>query len=122
MNQNKFNLEYSYDIETDSIFIKIINDYDYEESIELEEGIILDFDKNGNPVALEILDLSKLFAVDKSYFNHIDDIRMEVNINHAINLKLKFCLSDNDKKCEQNFDTFVKNNVNLPEITTIAFC
>ena len=45
MNQNKhFNLEFSYDIDVDSIFINIVDEYDYKESIELEEGIILDFD------------------------------------------------------------------------------
>ena len=44
MNQvKKFDLEYSYDMEVDSFHIKITEDYEYRESLELEDGIILDF-------------------------------------------------------------------------------
>jgi len=61
-------IESMYDYHSDVLGIKIADDYDYEESTELEEGIILDFDVNGIPVDLEILDASKVLNVpDKQY-------------------------------------------------------
>ena len=99
MNQNKhFNLEFSYDTDVDSIFINIVDEYVYKESIELEEGIILDFDTNGIPVALEILDISSLFGIDKISFENIQDIQMKIKINSCINLELIMVLLVKDRK------------------------
>lgn len=39
-------IESMYDYHFDVFGIKVKDDYDYKESVELEEGIILDFDKN----------------------------------------------------------------------------
>lgn len=117
MNQNKhFNLEFSYDIDVDSIFINIVDEYDYKESIELEEGIILDFDTGGIPVALEILDVSNLFGIDKVSFENIQDIKMKIKINSCINLELKMVLLVKDMEVMQELDKFIKNDINLPEM------
>ena len=117
MNQNKhFNLEFSYDIDVDSIFINIVDEYDYKESIELEEGIILDFDTGGIPVALEILDVSSLFGIDKVSFENIQDIKMKIKINSCINLELKMVLLVKDREVKQELDRFIKNDINLPEM------
>lgn len=117
MNQNKhFNLEFSYDIDVDSIFINIVDEYDYKESIELEEGIILDFDTYGIPVALEILDVSNLFGIDKVSFENIQDIKMKIKINSCINLELKMVLLVKDMEVMQELDKFIKNDINLPEM------
>ena len=117
MNQNKhFNLEFSYDIDVDSIFINIVDEYDYKESIELEEGIILDFDTYGIPVALEILDVSNLFGIDKVSFENIQDIKMKIKINSCINLELKMVLLVKDREVKQELDRFIKNDINLPEM------
>ena len=117
MNQNKhFNLEFSYDIDVDSIFINIVDEYDYKESIELEEGIILDFDTYGIPVALEILDISSLFGIDKISFENIQDIQMKIKINSCINLELKMVLLVKDMEVMQELDKFIKNDINLPEM------
>ena len=117
MNQNKhFNLEFSYGIDVDSIFINIVDEYVYKESIELEEGIILDFDTNGIPVALEILDISSLFGIDKISFENIQDIQMKIKINSCINLELIMVLLVKDRKVKQELDKFIKNDINLPEM------
>ena len=117
MDQNKhFNLEFSYDIDVDSIFINIVDEYDYKESIELEEGIILDFDTGGIPVALEILDVSNLFGIDKVSFENIQDIKMKIKINSCINLELKMVLLVKDMEVMQELDKFIKNDINLPEM------
>lgn len=97
----KFDLKYSYDIEVDSIFIKITENYKYQESLELEDGIILDFSEEGIPVALEILDISNLFSVKKDCFNNIENINITIAItNSSISLNLLMELLINNEKID----------------------
>ena len=82
----------------------------------MEEGIILDFDTNGMPVALEILGIGQLFGVEKDSFNNIQDIKMKIKINSCIFLELKMDLKIQNKMVHQKLDSFIRNDVNLPEI------
>ncbi|MCG3139880.1 MAG: hypothetical protein HDKAJFGB_00800 [Anaerolineae bacterium] len=44
---------------------------DYDESDEITEGVIVDFDKAGKPMAIEILDASKILnQVDRVTFEY----------------------------------------------------
>ena len=118
-----FNLKYLYDIEVDCIHIKITDDYRYRESLELEEGIILDFSQEGIPVALEILDISELFSVKKECFNNIEDIKISIDItNSSISLKMLIVALNNDVKVNQPFSTITKNLINVPEMEVICSC
>ena len=119
----KFDLKYSYDIEVDSIFIKIKENYKYWESLELEDGIILDFSEEGIPVALEILDISDLFSVKKDCFNNIENINITIAItNSSISLNLLMELLINNEKIDQPFSTVAKNIINVPEMEVICYC
>ncbi|WP_295609429.1 DUF2283 domain-containing protein [uncultured Methanobrevibacter sp.] len=119
----KFDLKYSYDIEVDSIFIKITENYKYQESLELEDGIILDFSEEGIPVALEILDISDLFSVKKDCFNNIENINITIAItNSSISLNLLMELLIDNEKIDQPFSTVAKNIINVPEMEVICYC
>ncbi len=119
----KFDLKYSYDIEVDSIHIKITDDYKYRESLELEDGIILDFSEDGIPVALEILDISKLFSVKKDCFNNIETINITIAItNSSISLNLLIEVLIDDEIINQPFSTIAKNIINVPEMEVICYC
>ena len=119
----KFDLNYSYDNEVDSIHIRITDDYEYGESLELEEGIILDFSKDNVPVALEMLDISELFSIDKDYFENIDNINATIEItSSSISLNLLIEASIHDKVINQPFSTITKNFINVPEISVICSC
>lgn len=124
MNQIKtFNLKYSYDMEVDSIHIKITEDYKYGESLELEDGIIMDFSDEGIPVALEILDISELFSVKKDCFNNIEDIKITIGItNLSISLKMLIVVLNDNEKVNQPFSTITKNLINVPEMEVICSC
>jgi len=63
------NIEWEYDFDGDSIFINDIKDYKYKESIEITDDIILDIDENNEVVALEILDASKIFGIEKKSYD-----------------------------------------------------
>ena len=124
MNQIKtFNLKYAYDMEVDSIHIKITEDYEYGESLELEDGIIMDFSDEGIPVALEILDISELFSVKKDCFNNIEDIKITIGItNLSISLKMLIVVLNDNEKVNQPFSTITKNFINVPEMEVICSC
>lgn len=122
MNQiKKYDLKYSYDREVDSIHIRIADEYEYNESLEIEEGIILDFSKDDIPVALEILDISELFCINKDYFDNIDNINVTIEItSSSISLNLLIEASIQDKVINQPFSTITKNFINVPEISVIC--
>jgi len=48
----------SYDEADDALYIRF-SEADYFESDEVKDGVILDFDKRGKIIALELLDVSK---------------------------------------------------------------
>ncbi len=55
-------MKVSYDEEADAIYIKL-RDGEYVESDEVQEGIILDYDEEGNLLAIEILNASSRFTL-----------------------------------------------------------
>ena len=64
-----------YDDIYDILFFRVIKDYNYKESIELNAETILDLDENNIPVALEILNASEVFNNPKEW------IKEEANIS-----------------------------------------
>ena len=75
--------EYTYDYDLDIVNIKVKEDYIYNESVDLEVGVFLDFDKNYFPVNLELLSASKRLNVEKEFLISPDG---DVNISVASDL------------------------------------
>lgn len=60
----------TYDESVDILYIRL-REGDYEESDEISEGVIVDFDKQGKPMAIEIVDASKIMSqVDRITFEY----------------------------------------------------
>ena len=107
--------------EVDSIHIKITEDYEYGESLELEEGIILDFSRDGIPVCLEILDISELFDVERECFENIENINISIDItNSSISLNLVMDVLSKSEMVNQPFSTIAKNVINVPEMNVVC--
>lgn len=66
MEIKKYETKYSYDSELDIVNIEFKNEYKHKNSIELEFGVILDFDKNNIPVNLELISASKIVDIEKN--------------------------------------------------------
>ena len=62
---------YKYDSSSDILGIKVNRDFTYDETVEMDDGLLLDFDVNNVPVSLEILDASKRLNLPKKCFNNI---------------------------------------------------
>ncbi|MEA3222430.1 MAG: DUF2283 domain-containing protein [Thermodesulfobacteriota bacterium] len=52
-----------YDEQVDALYIRF-KETTYQESDEIKEGIIMDYDKDGNVIGIEILDASKYLSPD----------------------------------------------------------
>lgn len=70
--------EYAYDYDLDVVNVKVKQYYDYQESIDLDVGVFLDFDANNFPVNLEILSASKRLNLPIESLKNPDG---EVNIS-----------------------------------------
>jgi uncharacterized protein YuzE len=53
-----------YDDESDSLFISL-RDGEYDESEEIYDGFVIDFDKSGRPLNLDISDASKFVDIPR---------------------------------------------------------
>ncbi|MDR2967887.1 MAG: DUF2283 domain-containing protein [Methanobacteriaceae archaeon] len=108
---------YEYNDEIDALFIHNKKDYIYDSSIELDHDIILDYDHDGIPVAIELLNTSKIFKVPKNSLKSIDNVHVYVKITEkSIFLELNFEVCLNNKKQNCFFDSLKSNNVSLPTI------
>lgn len=117
MTLETFEMEYMYDNAGDILGFRVNKPYSYKVSIELDKGIILDFDEEYVPVALEILDASKLFDVPRYSLNNINDFRMNINISeNIIELKASFSVLIHNKITEEIIDTAIGNISNFPVI------
>lgn len=54
-------MKMSYDPKADALYIRL-RDAKIEESDEIAEGLIVDYDASGKPVGIEFLDAAKLFG------------------------------------------------------------
>jgi len=116
---NSFELKYSYDYEHDLIYMVIKKKFNYRESIDLDYGIILDFDENYIPVAFEIFSPSKRFNVDKKY---LIDPEIEVYIsanNDLIRTEIKFTFTNHSKTEVVSIKNKIANNYNTPKMETV---
>ena len=108
-------VDYSYDSKVDSLFIFAKKDYEYDASIELDNDIILDFDKKGVPVALELLNTSRILKSPKYSLNNIPKIKMSIEVDEkSINLQLELGLIIHNKNQTQFMDTFTSNDRGIP--------
>ena len=77
-------LDWSYDSECDALFIHCINEYEYEETIEMTCDVLMDFDTHLNPSAFEFLNASKIFKSNNGDLCEIEKIKVHVSINEDL--------------------------------------
>lgn len=119
MKGTNFEVDYQYDMDVDGLFIYVSQDFQYDTSIELDNDVILDFDESGIPVALEILNASRVLKVPKYALNGIEEIKMSIKVNEkSISLKAGFGLILHNREQIQLVDTFTSNDIGIPALET----
>lgn len=117
MNGNK--VTYDYDHKEDSLFIYCDEPYEYEVSLELDNDVILDLDINGKPVAFEFLNASKVFNLEKSYFNNMVKISIQSYITEeSISLKVQLIVLVHNRNQVFDVNRITSNLNHIPSMET----
>ena len=117
--EDSYEVEYRYDETADILGIKVIRDFKYHETIELDEGLLLDFDENNLPTALEMLDASKRLDVPPKSLNDIIFFNMKVIVDaKSISINAIFGILISKKENKRKLVSFTANKHNIPDIKT----
>ena len=115
--KNSYEAEYMYDESADILGIKATRDFTYHKTIELDEGLLLDFDEDNIPTALEIHDASKRLNVPKNSLNEMIFFNMKVTVDaKSISINALFGILIHNKENKQELESFTHNNYNIPNM------
>lgn len=121
MDNNSFELNYNYDSSFDILVVKVKRDFTYAKTVEMDEGVLLDFDINNLPISLEILDTSEIFKVPKGSLNNPSSFKMRVCVNEdSIKIDVRMRILVNYHQENTTLDYLVNNYANVPSIETLA--
>lgn len=82
----------------------------------LNNDVILDIDKEGNPVAFEFLNASKLFHLEKSYFNNLIKITVKSTVtDESIKLTAELVFPVHNKTQIFDINRITSNLTGIPE-------
>ena len=119
MLNKKFNILTEYDMDYDLYSIVIDDEFKFNKSIEIEEGIILDFDENMFPFAIEIIDASRKLKINKQELNNAKvHIKIESN-SDIVKILISFYYKINNLKIEKDINSKLANNFNIPSMVTV---
>ena len=119
VNNNSFELDYNYDSSCDVLVVKVKRDFTYAKTVEMDEGVLLDFDINNVPISLEILDASKIFKVPKGSLNNPSSFNMKVCVNEdSIKIDVRMRLLNEYHHENTKLDSLVNNYANIPSMET----
>ena len=116
---DSFEVDYRYDYTYDVLAIKVTRPFEYDKTVEMDEGVLLDFDVGNVPVSLEILDASKRLNVPKYSLKNLIDFKMSVSVNDkSICVCVNFKVILHNKEQTPILESFTGNYSNIPSIET----
>ena len=108
------NMEQDYDYRGDSLLLYVDEEYNHKKSIRLTDDVILDFDDKDVPVALELLNASKLLNVKKSTLTQPIGLDMHIWVGEdIIKLEAKIFVSIHKKQVPMPLVEETANSANL---------
>ena len=116
---DSFEVDYRYDYTYDVLAIKVTRPFEYDKTVEMDEGVLLDFDVGNVPVSLEILDASKRLNVPKYSLKNLIDFKMSVSVNDkSICICANFKVMLHNKEQSPILESFTSNYSNIPSMET----
>lgn len=108
---------YNYDIVSDILGIKVNRDFQYDETVEMDDGLLLDFDVDNIPTALEMHDASKRLSVPPESLNNILFLKMNISVDvNSITINAIFGLLIKNIENEYPIHSIASNFTHIPEI------
>jgi len=81
MEFKRFEVVSDYDVQSDILYIHHTSEYQYKESVEIGDNLVLDFSEDDIPVALEVIDASKLFNVPKYSLQNMKEYHLKILVD-----------------------------------------
>ncbi|MCL2115536.1 MAG: DUF2283 domain-containing protein [Methanobrevibacter sp.] len=111
-------INYTYDPIADALFIKVEN-YEHETSIQINDNVIMDLNKEKQFIALEILSASHELNTDISSLEEIMNIVLYVKVtDYQIFVNGIFTLAVHDHEEIKVANASILNDINLPNMDT----
>jgi len=108
-------ISYNYDSEADAISIKIEN-YEHEESIQLNNNVIMDLNKEKQFIGLEILSASHILKATESSLENIASIVLYLKVtDYEIFVNAIFTLPVSDHEEIKVTNVSILNDINMPK-------
>ncbi|GAB6055890.1 hypothetical protein JCM15415_12060 [Methanobacterium movens] len=120
MKSNHYLVKNQYQNPEDTLYIRIIGNYNYHESLKISEDLTVDFDSEKVPISIKLENASQVLEVNKKSLNHISVIRMEIiSRPESIEFSGKIVLKIKDEDVEKTLEATADNKLNIPEIKNI---
>ena len=111
---NSFEVDYRYDYAYDVLAIKVNRPFKYNKTVEMDEGVLLDFDDDNIPVSLEILDASKRLNVPKYSLKKLIDFKMSISVDDkSICVCARFKVMLHNSEQNPILESFTSNYSNI---------
>jgi len=108
-------VDYKYDSTVDALSIKV-KDYEHERSVQLSDDVIMDFNKDNEFIALEILNASYVLDADESSLENIRDIALSVKVtDYEIFVNAIFTLSVSNHEEIKVTNASITNDIKIPK-------
>ena len=115
-----FKAKKDYDYDLDIFTITSCDDFDFKHSLEIEEGIILDFDVNDFPISIEILDISERLNLNKEQVQS-SNVHMKVKSSKDIlEVCITFFVKIQEREISETIDSKIVNDYNIPEMECVT--
>ena len=112
--------EVDYDYENDILFFKV-NNRDYSKSIELLDNLVVDVDKEGFLVGIQMFDASEYLNIDKKSLLKIPNWQFTINVHeNIIEIRLVFQVKIRNKIVEKNPIIAQQMSQKLPNSTLVC--
>ena len=117
--KDSFEVDYRYDYTYDVLAIKVTRPFKYDKTVDMVDGVLLDFDVDSVPVSLEFLDASKRLNVPKYSLKNLIDFKMSVSVDDkSICICANFKVMLHNKEQSPILESFTSNYSNIPSMET----
>ena len=116
MIKKDFKVNTEYDRALDIYTITVDDDFEFKKSLEIEDGVILDFDKDNIPISIEILDISRRLSIKKHDVASSNIAMKIICTGELLEISIVFLYKIHDEEFEKTIDSKLVNNFNLPQM------
>ena len=116
MIKKEFKVNTEYDMSLDIYTITVDDDFEFNKSLEIEDGVILDFDKDNIPISIEILDISKRLSIKKQEVATSNVTMKIICTGELLEISIVFYYKIHNEEYEKTIGSKLVNIFNVPQM------